>query len=586
MRDNSENRFTSFDGKEIFYRAWDAVSQKADKAIVIVHRGHEHSARMQHIVDELGLDDFAFFCMDARGHGLTEGPRGYSKSFGTSVKDLDCFVKHISKTYNIPVSNISVIAQSVGAVYALTWVHDYAPEIRSLILGSPALNINLYVPFARTFLSLYQRIRGTFFIKSYVKPHLLTHDPKRAESYRNDELITSEIASNILLELYENSERIIADAYAISVPTQLFISGSDYVVKRKQQIELYKNLGSSIKEKYVLDGFFHDTFGEKDRADIFKKINQFIRDRYNEDQNSQQKRLINLDKWGHNADLYRSICDNSYDQVCACKKFYYGISKCALNTLGTMSEGIKLGVEKGFDSGSSLDYVYENKPRGITFLGKLFDKIYLKSPGWKGIRTRKENLENAIKNVASTLEKDQNKVKLVDIAAGHGRYILDALKQLDNLDSALLRDYSDINVSQGAKLIDEAKLSDKVQFVKGDAFDKGSLANITPKCNIGVVSGLYELFNDNTMISDSLSGLYDAIEDNGYLIYTNQPWHPQLEYIAYVLTSFRDNQPWVMRCRTQAEMDALVKHAGFTKIDEYIDEQGIFSVSIAKKIKK
>ena len=65
------------------------------------------------------------------------------------------------------------------------------------------------------------------------------------------------------------------------------------------------------------------------------------------------------------------------------------------------------------------------------------------------------------------------------------------------------------------------------------------------------------------------------------MVYTGQPWHPQVEVIARTLTN-REGQPWVMRRRTQAEMDALVREAGFRKIDMLIDEYGIFTVSLAE----
>ena len=51
---------------------------------------------------------------------------------------------------------------------------------------------------------------------------------------------------------------------------------------------------------------------------------------------------------------------------------------------------ILLGWGSGFDSGRTLDYVYENKPRGFTWLGRLIDKNYLNSIGWRGIRVRRE----------------------------------------------------------------------------------------------------------------------------------------------------------------------------------------------------
>ena len=48
------------------------------------------------------------------------------------------------------------------------------------------------------------------------------------------------------------------------------------------------------------------------------------------------------------------------------------------------------------------------------------------------------------------------------------------------------------------------------------------------------------------------------MQPGALLIYTNQPWHPQLEMIARSLTSHRGGQAWVMRRRTQGEMDQLV----------------------------
>jgi uncharacterized SAM-dependent methyltransferase len=39
-----------------------------------------------------------------------------------------------------------------------------------------------------------------------------------------------------------------------------------------------------------------------------------------------------------------------------------------------------------------------------------------------------------------------------------------------------------------------------------------------------------------------------------------------------------------MRRRTQAELDQLVADAGFEKVDQWIDDWGIFSVSLARKI--
>ena len=46
----------------------------------------------------------------------------------------------------------------------------------------------------------------------------------------------------------------------------------------------------------------------------------------------------------------------------------------------------------------------------------------------------------------------------------------------------------------------------------------------------------------------------------------------------------REGKPWVMRCRAQMEMDTLVRSAGFEKLETLMDGNGIFSVSLARRI--
>jgi Putative methyltransferase len=148
--------------------------------------------------------------------------------------------------------------------------------------------------------------------------------------------------------------------------------------------------------------------------------------------------------------------------------------------------------------------------------------------------------------------------------------------------SAVLRDYKQENLDAARRLVAELHLSD-IAVVHGDAFNRESIAAVSPRPTIAIVSGLYELIPENEPLRRSLAGLADAIEPGGHLIYTNQPWHPQVEFIARVLTN-REGKPWIMRRRTQCEMDELVHAAGFEKTNQEIDPWGIFTVSVAKRL--
>jgi len=574
-----ERTFRTHDGVDLFYRHWPAPEGPARGAIVLFHRGHEHAGRMAHLVDELGLPEFDFFAWDARGHGRSPGARGDAPSISAMIRDVQTFAKHICDAHGFAMEDIAVVAQSVGAVLAAAWVHDYAPRIRCMVLASPAFKVKLYVPFARPGLALMHKVRGNFFVTSYVKAKFLTRDTARMASYDSDPLIARAISVRILLGLYDVSERIVADAAAIVTPTQLFVSGADWVVHHGPQHVFFDRLGATVKERHVLHGFYHDTLGERDRAMPVARMRTFLLRRF-------EAPLAIADVT--NADL-AGFTREEADALAAPlpplspRGLYWAATRAGLRFGATLSDGVRLGQETGFDSGSTLDYVYRNAASGVTPLGRMIDRNYLGAIGWTGIRQRKLHLEELLRNAIADRRAQGGPVRVLDVAAGHGRYVLDAIAKGGQPDTILLRDFIERNVEQGDALIRARRLDGIAAFERGDAFDRASLAAIAPHPTIGIVSGLYELFPDNAMVRTSLAGLADTIEDDGLLIYTGQPWHPQLELIARGLTSHRGGA-WVMRRRTQMELDQLVESAGFRKIDQRIDQWGIFTVSMARRL--
>ncbi len=567
----------------LFYRAW--TPPNAKKALILVHRGHEHSGRLADVVEHLGIEDAAVFAWDARGHGRSPGDRGYAPSFSRVVKDLDVFVRYVSATHGVALEDTVVLGHSVGAVTVGTWVHDYAPPIRAMVLVTPALKVKLYVPFARTGLKLLQAMRGDrkSYVQSYVKATMLTHDTDQARRYAEDPLITRAIAVNVLLDLYEAAERLVADAGAIRVPALVLSGGADWVVDVGAQKKFFERLGSQRKQMRVFDGMYHDLLHETSRAAVLDEIRTFIEESYAGARADAP--LVHADRGGYTRREY----DELQQPPAKLKSLGFGAQRLTLRTLGKLSQGIRLGWESGFDSGRSLDYVYENQPRGKSIVGRLIDRAYLGSIGWRGIRQRKIHLEKLLREAMRRVRAErgaagsQPAVRILDVAAGCGRYVLDALAaDGDPRATAYLRDYTPANVEQGRGIARRMGLADRIRFEQGDAFDEENLAAITPAPTVSIVSGLYELFGDNDMVLRSLRGIARAMTEGGYLVYTGQPWHPQLEMIARVLVN-REGKPWIMRRRTQEEMDDLVRAAGFQKLDMEIDQWGIFTVALARK---
>lgn len=580
-----ERTFTTHDGVDLFYRHWPASEGPARGAVLLFHRGHEHSGRMAHLVDELGMPEFDFFAWDARGHGRSPGARGDAPGIDALVRDVDTFAEHLRARHGFEHHDLAVVAQSVGAVLVAAWVHDYAPRIRAMTLASPAFDVKLYVPLARQGLALMYKLRGNFFVQSYVKARFLTRDPARMASYDADPLIARAISVRVLLGLHDTAQRIVSDAAAIVTPTQLLVSGADWVVRHGPQNAFFDRLGTGDKERHVLHGFYHDTLGELDRARAVDRVRSFVLRHF--DRAPALPDLMRADVAG----FTREECDALAAPLppLSPRGLYWRATRASLALGARLSEGVRLGRDTGFDSGSTLDYVYRNTPGGLTAVGRMIDRTYLSSIGWTGIRQRKAHLEELLRIAIADRRAAGEPVRIVDIAAGHGRYILDALApdarghHTPPPDAILLRDYSAPNVAQGRALIAARGLAPIATFEQADAFDRESLAAIAPRPTIAVVSGLFELFPDNAPLRTSLDGLAQALAPGSLLVYTGQPWHPQLELIARGLTSHRGGA-WVMRRRTQAELDQLVRAAGFAKVTQRIDRWGIFTVSLARRV--
>ena len=147
-----------------------------------------------------------------------------------------------------------------------------------------------------------------------------------------------------------------------------------------------------MKERHVFDGFYHDTLGEKDRHLPIGKAREFLLRMF-----AQPPVRPSLARC-RSTRLYagtNSTGSASRLSPLSPKAISFAISRFSMATTGRLSDGVSLGLKTGFDSGSTLDYVYRNRPSGITPIGKLIDWFYVNSIGWRGIRVRKAEYRTA-----------------------------------------------------------------------------------------------------------------------------------------------------------------------------------------------
>lgn len=263
------------------------------------------------------------------------------------------------------------------------------------------------------------------------------------------------------------------------------------------------------------------------------------------------------------------------------KAWYFALARGLLGSVGRLSRGIRIGLEHGFDSGVMLDHVYANRAEGSGLLGRAIDRAYLNAPGWAGIRNRGALVEKRIGEAIDEVAEARAPVRLVDLACGGGRYVLNALARRDHPDAvaATLRDYRAENVEKARA--NAARLGIDARIEVGDAFSDAALGDLG-EVDIAIVSGLHEIIDDDARVAHHLRQVAGILPSGGTLILTIQPDHPQLEFIARVLRS-HTGKLWAMRLRPLALTRRWLEQAGFVIEDVDIEPMGIFGVVRARK---
>lgn len=572
MRSWSEATFLSFDGVEIFYRYMLSDDMSAN-TLVFLHRGHEHSGRVVEFAEQLADGKYSCFAYDMRGHGLSGGPTAWAESFDTWIKDLNSFIGMLHARHQIKTENIVVVANSVGSAMAVSWIINYGARIKGIILGAPAFSIRLYVPFAYSFLKFASFFSDKLFVTSYVKSALLTSDVAEAERYDNDPKITKKIGVNILVSLLASMEALFKRLEDFETPVLLISAGKDYIVRNSWHARFVGKISSKQKTHIVMADYKHAIFHEKDRADIIRPCQEFISSLFAKTNTLPaivEPRL-------HTLNEYQGLQSKGSKPL----QLYYWSFRRLLETLGKQSLGVSIGLKQGFDSGVSLDYVYQNTPSGSSRLGKALDRMYLNSVGWRNIRKRKAHLVHTLEALARKMVAENIKPVILDLACGAGRYLFEAQSKLGHPAVLCLNDVDPAALDKARELAAHHNATE-VHYSQYDIFKAELTDGLEIQPNIVIVSGVFELYHHNDLLLDVLKRLHAKMADKSYLIYSGQPWHPQLQLIARLLNN-RLGQRWIMRRRIQREMDELVAAAGFQKINTLADDMGIFTISCAAK---
>jgi alpha-beta hydrolase superfamily lysophospholipase len=274
----TEGHFKSFDKSTLFFQEW---SQDRPKGIVIITHGHgEHADSYNRLTNGLLSTGFNFCAWDWRGHGRSEGKRGYAANFSDYCQDYYTFLKFLQTQDQYQKLPWILIGHSMGGLVQLLTLSKYTKEfpIQAQVLSAPLTGLGVDVPLIKDLAALIAyHVYPKLTLWNELKSSQFSSDPAVLEEYTRDPLRHDQVSPGVYIGILKVLEHLKTDVEKIHLPTLMQLAGKDSVVSTPASEELFKFIGAKIKKLAIYENSLHEIYNDVYREEAFHDIQEFLR---------------------------------------------------------------------------------------------------------------------------------------------------------------------------------------------------------------------------------------------------------------------------------------------------------------------
>jgi alpha-beta hydrolase superfamily lysophospholipase len=270
----SEEIFQGQSGLDLYSQSWHP-SGKTKAKLAIVHGIAEHSDRYLNLVNGLVEPGYALYAYDQRGHGKSEGQRGYIQSWSEYRADLDTFLNLIRE--RDPSVPLFLYGHSMGALVILDYLLHEPNGVQGIILsGSPIDSSQATSPALILTARLLSRIWPTFSMATPIQPAQLSCDARVVQAYQDDPSVFKVLTVRWGTEYLATQEWVKDHASEIDAPVLILHGGEDMVCAPESSEYLFEAFSSEDKTLKIYPSYFHEVHNEPGHVTVIEDINNWM----------------------------------------------------------------------------------------------------------------------------------------------------------------------------------------------------------------------------------------------------------------------------------------------------------------------
>jgi len=264
--------FKSYDNKCLYSKCW-CPDETPKIVIILLHDIGEHCGRYEKWAKLFIKEKIAVLTMDYRGHGKSEGKKGYINNFNQLLKDTKLLISKSEKEY--PGILKIIYGQGLGGNIALAHVLNNKFNFAGSIATSPWFKPsrkanNVYGTYSK-FLKKYM---PKFAFKYILNVSNLSNNPSVLEDYFTDPLNHNRLTSKLLKETQHAGKYLISRKYRINIPTLVMHGSDDNITSSNETIKFARH-SNHIQAK-IWQGKFHELHNDINNMQVFNYIINWI----------------------------------------------------------------------------------------------------------------------------------------------------------------------------------------------------------------------------------------------------------------------------------------------------------------------
>lgn len=275
---NQHGVLTSADGTCLFYRYWPAKVSN-DRVVLVLHGIGYESGPYHVVADALNPRGIGVYGLDARGHGLSCGPRDRIGTPDQLAQDVSAMANFIRAQH--PRAKLFLVNDSMGCNFALDYAKDHGDQLGGVVLLAPPFEISSKQVFQLNTLLLLPYI---LFSHHTAVINLVGHrldqssrDAQFIADRRSDPLAYKKVSFSYLLgirRLTRGWRRGIAPQFR--TPLLVVQGRKDKVVNQKDVLAFERQAAVSDKRLETYPDVYHTTLWDPKTPEILKSVGDWI----------------------------------------------------------------------------------------------------------------------------------------------------------------------------------------------------------------------------------------------------------------------------------------------------------------------